>query len=1228
MKDPHWSFRMNHSFLMPLAMFLIVSSTAQALVDRGPVDALLLDPANAVHDSLYLSGDAERDARVQDALDQGAYRWALTIATESVVDQRTEAFWSASRTQQDPYAAYAAALDAWLVQSVEGLAAALERYGDAERTSKLMPGDVETLLFSAQYAVMAESSLSVGGRLIEKAGQGADSHDTSTKRRVIAYPLAQAELFTAMADRILDDFTPQTHGTSVSTEGLATVIETQGGAGNGWIFGEFGLIHRLARHLSIYELDLLKPDSTPEDIESQISTLESEHLDGVLDRGFSGARPGAAILDATWWLEHGTAGGDPQSPGQADILNRVRASVELAQYETDVLAAVALSSPVSGGWSIWAWIAAGATVIGLGLGATALVRRRFGGARRGDGLLPVLVMTVLMASTLTFLSPYAEAGPAPADPVRTPLLVAEGEGQSWGGSVLAANDGTIHFVWGECMESASSCPDGELGLHYRTFHPEEGMWSDPIVLVDEEGADAIMPRIIQIGDGLAVVWQQGLMAWTRDTVTAQPAEVWWCRLEQNACVDRERVSDGDAGVESTAVAVGPDGRLRVAWAQKSNSGGGEVVFRQQTALGWGPTIRFPDGGTDQWQPALAVDESNTAHLAWPARHPDVPGQAYRVVYHSAVGAGAVTGVASQPVSQHIVVNQGVALAVHGGDIHLAYGTEEGLFHRSLHDDEWTDAYLVSPTGVTLEDNRTLKRPAIRPELVPTMDGVVATWLEHVYPDDGLRVRMAELNEGLWLRPTTVLEPPRQALFNPHMDVDSADRVHLTWSGDAPPDSVGRQQYLTVALSAEDVAEPDVIVLAPLDGAWIRDNAIDFTVRVGLEAPLDRDRTEWLLDGSSMTFNAWSDRLSATVGDLEEGLHTVQLTVVDETGNKVVTEWSFGVDHTPPTFDFSLVDEQGATAIGWMGQPVIVDGRSDPDDGSPVTLEVQATLGNNVLQLSPGNVWTEIPAGGLQLPPNILAEVTVRARDVAGNVALSDPVQVGWDDDAPKPRVGSPPAWYTIDAPVLDVAIDFLDGSPITAEATLLPTGGEGGYSVNQPLASNENRLQFASVSDGSYMLHLTVVDAAGNQVDAGMWPVGVDTTAPMLSMGINLDSTGLHFVALDTGSGVASIQIFQNNQVLAEQSGENMAEMTLNIERGILEGTHVTVVATDVAGNDAAKAVDLESGTLADLEEKNSFEGAGKGSPDAEGKSWNAPSANPLFALMIITFITLIRRKL
>lgn len=1164
---------------------LVASATVAEGLDRSPVDDLLKNPIEAtVH---TFEPDDGADKRVWEAWEQSAYRWSLTLLSEDVATDRAQSSWQEVRQKPDPYGAYGARMHEWAQDERENLHGVLLRLQDMELEYQTR-SEFEKLLFVAHYAAFAESTLiGAQGTLDTAAGDPERYYESSVGRRTVAYPLAQASVFVHAAAQVLDQFSPVPESPQMHIDSLQHFLGEYGIDQRGWMFTTHGTAHTLVRLLVSFELNAASDSEINGNMTTSLERLV-EKIGPLQSNGFSASRAKAAIFDVSWWSDRDN--GDDQGPMRSEMEARLLAAVEASRHEADILVSsmamdeqgISQQDPEQRGW--WPFGAVLPVVVALALLAFVAIvattkltsRRRPTDSRKsssrekkrsgpGGTLLGLLLVGLLVTSGFV-ISGSTEGAPSSIDPVPEPMAVTPNERSSWHIAVLADRDDHIHFAWSECLDPpGGGCDDGRMVMKYRMYDVDTASWGDATTIVEPpEGQDAYLPVLEETDQGVVLVWLQGIAVTSRSSPpTHHPAEVWACIIQDGSCNKSDRLSGPAAGVESSAAAVGPDGALRVVWAESRNNEG-QVVFRQQAASGWSSPVEFDNGGIDQRQPDVAVSQDGTAHVIWVA-HPIPNEPIYRVVFHATVNTDTKNPSGSDYASQHLLTNNGAAVEAEGEVLHLVYGTERGLFHRSLIDGGWTDAYNVAQS----------QRNTLRPDLVVNQEGVAVVWMESVPPHPPYRLRMAEHVDGMWLRPEMVLDPPHRALSMPKLDSDLLDRYHLVWPGRATNDEPTRPHYMTLSSTFDEASDPPVIgAVSPKDESWNRSEAIELEAHVNLSSPLDRGETEWLLNGDFLDYEASGSTLSAVVRDLPKGKHEVALVVVDRAGNSDQKQWTFHIDRTQPQFTARVINENGDDAEGWMLNPVRVEGEILSDEGAPAWVEVQATHpeDGSIARLGEDdNRWIVVPLDGeVLLPEGLMLDVTVRARDEAGNINFGETVQVGWDSSAPELDFVVP-AWST--SPDVDIPVETGNrsaGAPIDVHAQLVHMEPDVALAdaTIRIKPSRSAPVNFEGVADGHYELRIIDIrNVMGVSQDPlpGPWMIGVDSVAPEVA--VKETEHGFVIEAHDETSGITYLRAFQRGDIIDEATDENGVLTTSIIVPSDALAERVLIQVEDVAGN-------------------------------------------------------------
>ncbi len=161
------------------------------------------------------------------------------------------------------------------------------------------------------------------------------------------------------------------------------------------------------------------------------------------------------------------------------------------------------------------------------------------------------------------------------------------------------------------------------------------------------------------------------------------------------------------------------------------------------------------------------------------------------------------------------------------------------------------------------------------------------------------------------------------------------------------DSSGKSQAATVDFTV-DASPPTLSVDSPGDDSFLNTSTVEVTWTAG-DAGSGIDRFEVTLDGGSPETLAGTSN-SHTFVDLADGLHTVNVTAVDQVGNARTVLLGLTVDTVPPTISItspaanSVVPSSNVDVV-WEAE----DATSGMDhyevlflDGTPVTLPGTAT----------------------------------------------------------------------------------------------------------------------------------------------------------------------------------------------------------------------------------------------------------------------------------------------
>ena len=298
-------------------------------------------------------------------------------------------------------------------------------------------------------------------------------------------------------------------------------------------------------------------------------------------------------------------------------------------------------------------------------------------------------------------------------------------------------------------------------------------------------------------------------------------------------------------------------------------------------------------------------------------------------------------------------------------------------------------------------------------------------------------------------------------------------------------------------------------------------------------------------------------------DLNEGLLTIDASVMDDAGNVATVSTSGLIDLTLPVLNVNPVTDLGSDTP-------LISGTSD-EIGALVTIDITDGNGDtqsfNATVLGDGTWSANVP---MAISEGLL-DVNVSVLDAAGNVAT---VNTSGLIDLTLPILNiNPITDLASDTPMISgtsdeigglVTIDITDGNGDTQSfnATVL---GDGTWAVNVPMA----------ISEGLLDVNVSVLDAAGNVATVNTSGL-IDLTLPILNINPITDlasDTPLisgtsdeigALVTIDITDGNGDTQSF-NATVLGD--GTWSANVPVAISEGLLD---VNVSVLDAAGNVAS----------------------------------------------------------
>ncbi len=161
-------------------------------------------------------------------------------------------------------------------------------------------------------------------------------------------------------------------------------------------------------------------------------------------------------------------------------------------------------------------------------------------------------------------------------------------------ALAMTRQGSIHIVW-----------EQEGGLWYRNWR--NGAWSDPAAIV-AEGENPVLAAD-PYGEVVYLAWEQefggNYEIFTRkwDSVRGWSAP--------------HNVSSNDGGSSSPALAVSPDGKVHLIWADTTP--GVSTIYHAISADGESWPLALPIANARGGNPTAAFDPAGTLHIAWQYR---------------------------------------------------------------------------------------------------------------------------------------------------------------------------------------------------------------------------------------------------------------------------------------------------------------------------------------------------------------------------------------------------------------------------------------------------------------------------------------------------------------------------------------------------------------------------------------------------------------------------------
>ncbi|UJD88504.1 Ig-like domain-containing protein [Rahnella aquatilis] len=401
-----------------------------------------------------------------------------------------------------------------------------------------------------------------------------------------------------------------------------------------------------------------------------------------------------------------------------------------------------------------------------------------------------------------------------------------------------------------------------------------------------------------------------------------------------------------------------------------------------------------------------------------------------------------------------------------------------------------------------------------------------------------------------------------------------------------------------------------------------------------------------------TGGAWSTPIpAADLALLSDGNNTVKVSATDAAGNPVSGSSDFGVIiHSLPvaTLDTPFGDKQLNASEAAAGQ-TLTGSTGVSGDAQAVTVTVGGILYTATVDAN-GNWSAIVPAGDLQAIPQGPAAVQVTVTDAAGNTSnISVPVTI--DTVAPVVTINPVAGDGIINAAEAGAVIPVSGtaGAGEAGDIVTLSIAGHtytgtvvtgGGWTVNIPADA------LANVANGTYILTVTVTDAAGNagttttpvtvKADPALLPTieidlfagdgtldGAERTNPQTVSGTTTQVEAGQIVTVSIGSGTYQATVLASGAWSVSVSAIDL--------QALQNGTAtIEVSVADKAGNPASNSEDftvnsaLGGVTINPITGDNKIDATEAGAGfDISGKTANVPEGTPVTVkLGTVTYTT------
>lgn len=331
-------------------------------------------------------------------------------------------------------------------------------------------------------------------------------------------------------------------------------------------------------------------------------------------------------------------------------------------------------------------------------------------------------------------------------------------------AVVVDSSGHIHLVW---QNDASDNNE----IYYRKSTNGGANWVGDRRLTWNTGGSSYPAIAVDSSDRIHVVWND---------YTPGNSEIYYKKSTNGGVVwsATKRLSWNAQTSSDPAIAVDSSDTIHVVWYDLS-PGVAEIFYKKSTDAGgnWSSTQRLTWNSNASFEPIVAVDSSDTIHLAW---YNYIVAQT-EIFYKKSTDGGSSWS-ASNRLTWNTGASQDPAIALDSSDnIHLAWqnwtpdGTEI-FYKRSTNGGaNWsgTRRFTWNP-GIS----------CCTALAVDTTDRIHLVWYDNT-PGNREIYYKRSTDGGMNWSGSLRLTWTAGLSLNPVLDTDSSDRIHLVWFDDTP-----------------------------------------------------------------------------------------------------------------------------------------------------------------------------------------------------------------------------------------------------------------------------------------------------------------------------------------------------------------------------------------------------------------------------------------------------------